>query len=115
MITIWLYTRSRTSLITTSDEFEVYFFVLNNIVENYANIVLIPKINHLKSLYDLKRESPTNSIKTYLEKKNKIIADSTIEIMKLLSFETREYLTNKYSSNGLALLIQNRLKQQTLD
>lgn len=95
----------------SKDDYFVNMAILERIINDYVTIVVNNKVDQLQKDHDLNPESKVNSIKLYEIKVNELISKSVIEIIKLLSIDTRKYFKKKFTNQALGLLITNHIKQ----
>ena len=97
----------------SKDVFLINLAVLDHVIDDYIQIIFNSKIEQHKVLYNLNPESKVNSIKSYKNKVNVIISESTIEIIKLLTKQVRRNLKKSFSDKSLALYISNKISTIT--
>ena len=96
--------------VSTQDEFLINLAILDHVIDDYIAIVYSTKIKNLGMLYNIDPESKVNAIKSYEKKVNETIAESTKEIIELLSKSTIKYLKIRFSDKSIALHITNKLR-----
>lgn len=92
------------------DDYLVSLKVLEDVTNNYKTVILEPKISGMTSMYDLDPSSQLNSIKQFNVEKNKLINESTKEILKQLSGPVLTKLLQYYSEQGLLYIIISNLR-----
>jgi len=92
--------------------FVISYDIFNNIITNYIEIIFIPKVNYLKTIYNLDKDSKVNSIKSFNEEIDKIISESVKEIIqKYTSKKCLKSLLKYHNINGLSIIIALQLKK----
>ncbi len=92
------------------DQFTIYTFILNQVIEDYKKLVFSNNLNELQKKHNTNPKSETNAIKLFLKKKNNLLESSTKDILKSLNKDTYLNLLKFYSENNLILYIINILK-----
>ena len=93
------------------DEYIVTISILEQVIDDYYNMVLEKDVQRIRKNYNLDPESKVNSIIAFEKQVNELISKASVAIMKMLTSRTRKCLKKRFSSNSLALLIINRIKQ----
>jgi hypothetical protein len=94
----------------SKDEFLINLAVLDHVIDDYVAIIFSTKLKSLGLLYNLDPESKLNAIKSYEKKINETVAQSTKEVIDLLSKKTKTNLQQRFSDKSIALYITNKLK-----
>jgi hypothetical protein len=94
----------------TKDEFLINLAVLDHVIDDYVQIVYQSKIDKLKLAHNLNPESKLNAIKSYENKVNILISETTVDIIKLLTKQTSKQLRKRFSDKSLALYISNKIR-----
>ena len=94
------------------DEYIINISVLEHIIDDYYNMILEKDVQRVRKNYNLDPESKVNSIIAFEKQVNELVSKASVDIMKMLTPRTAKCLKKRFSSNSLALLIINRIKQK---
>jgi len=97
---------------SNQDDFLINLAVLDHVINGYAAIIYTGKITQLRALHNLDPASKINSIQSYEHKVNLLIAETTSEIMKLLTRSTKRDLYKRFSRKSIALYISNKIRNE---
>ena len=92
------------------DEYLIHTHILEQIIDNYKILILEEKITKLRKNYDIDPQSKTNSIVAYQKEYNKLLRQSSREVINHLSTNTRKKLLEYYTEDSLILHILNLLR-----
>jgi hypothetical protein len=110
LLSIYSFMSRKPKVVMDKDQYMISLKVLEDVMHNYKEIILIPKIESIKKNYDLNPESKMNSSHVYNEERDKMINAATIEIMKHMSPQVLENLANYYSREALLYIIISNLR-----
>jgi hypothetical protein len=86
--------------------------IFNNLINNYIEIIFIPKLNNLKALYNLDKESKLNSIKSFNQEAEKLVSDCVKDFINtFISKKCLKNLLKYYNIAGLSIIIAMQLKK----
>jgi hypothetical protein len=95
----------------TRDEYIITVSILEQVIDDYYNMILEKEVQRIRKNYNLDPESKVNSIMAFEKQVNELVSKASVEIMKMLTLRTRKCLKKRFSNNSLALLIINRIKK----